>query len=149
MHPVDDMGKYRSHSHLASSEPLPNTAESLSSAAAQRGVLPLPLQAVVMLTLSRVREVTSQVGTWPKARKRKCCTWPCFLPTGPHVQQTWLLFVSVIKSLSEFCRALNQLPKRHQATPPGKGAGDGEIQTSRDSKKTSVSLEKALALEML
>lgn len=149
VHPVDDMGKYRSHSHLATSEPLPNTAESLSSAAAQRGVLPLSLQAVVVLTLSRVREVTSQVGTWPKARKRKRCTWPCSLPTGPHVPQTWLLFVSVIKSLSEFCRALNQLPKRHQATPPGKGAGDGEVQTSRDSKKTSVSLEKALALEML
>ena len=35
--PVDDMGKYRSHSHVASSEPLTNTTESLSSAAAGCG----------------------------------------------------------------------------------------------------------------
>ena len=136
------MGKYRSHSHLASSEPLPNTAESLSSAAAQRGALLLPLQAVVVLTLLRVMEVASQVGTWPKARKRNCRTRPCSLPTGPRVQKTWLLFVSVIKSLSEFCRALNQLHKLHQATPPGKGAEDGEVQTSRHTVERQVCLLK-------
>lgn len=125
------MGKYRSHSHAASSEPLPNTTESLSSAAAGCG---------------RAHPPESHGGDLPGGDlakgKEEEVPHMALLSTGPRVQQTWLLFVSVIKSLSEFCRALSQLYKRHQATPPGKGVGDGEVQNSRDTVKRQVCLLK-------
>lgn len=145
LYSVDHMGKYRSHGHLASSEPLQNTTESLSSPPAQRVAPVLPLQTVVVLTPLRVMETHFQACTWPKAKKKKFHTWPSCLPTGPHLQQTWLLFASVIKSLNKCCRALNQPHKGYQATPLGKVRGDGEVQNSRDTvKKIRVSLKMAL-----